>query len=181
MNNKEIKEFEKRMKNQRAEKGYSDSDVWNLFSWFLDIMPKMLTQLRDTHVSYPDIKVASDEEWTKELDRMIFLLTEMNEDTCSYVNKYQDDVDKAHYEFEKIYGLMGEKLADIIETEEDKENYKKRGVKRWYSYADDPNHPEYKELRIKWILEEQIKRNYMDRCREEFFNLFSKYFWNLWD
>ena len=37
------------------------------------------------------------------------------------------------------------------------------------------------ELGKLYFGEEENKRNYMNLCKEEFFNLFSKYFYNLWD
>lgn len=176
-------------KKQRYEKGYSDSDVNNLAYWFIDIMSKMLTQFRDnltgypTSIFYPDMPHAVSErgdeegliEWKKIIDRMIFLLQEMDEDTCSYKNKYEEEVDKAHKEFDDKYGFFGKNFEKINGIESENKEFK-----RAYFYYDDPEHPEWKELHYDWLLEEKNIRYYRDKCREEFFSLFSKHFWLLW-
>lgn len=191
---KKDRKFDEKMSLQKQEKGYCDLDVWNLCSWFMETVPKMLQELRDGLHGYPvpitpnhsTKSIDCDEEkgfteWQNTIDRMIFLLHEMNEDTCSMKNEYQDEIDNAQEEFNKKYGFFGEKLSDILETEEEKEKHKKSGSKRWYSFSDDPEHPEWKELRYKWLLQQQTIFQYRNECKTEFFNLFSKYFWDLWD
>ena len=42
-------EFEDKMRWQRYERGYADSDVWNLNSWFMETLYPMLKTLRETH------------------------------------------------------------------------------------------------------------------------------------
>ena len=39
--------FERKMKKQRYEQGYSDSDCWNLHYWLTETFPKMIYNLRD--------------------------------------------------------------------------------------------------------------------------------------
>lgn len=203
-------EYEKRYKEQRAERGYSDEDAWNIFSWFMEVMTPALKQMRSDLHGYPDdiaginrqkvvmaeedpdtgdIIFTDDEEaadpamdaWKATLDRMIFLLEEMNGDTCSYINRYDEEMEKASAEFHGKYGVFGEKLGELIETEEEKAEHKKNGTRRIYIYSDDPDHPEWKELHQKWAREELYIAMYRDKCREEFFQLFSRYFWDLWD
>lgn len=54
---------------QRFKRGYADTDVWNFCDWFLEIIPKMLTQLREENYGYPaDI---TEEEWCEYLDAII--------------------------------------------------------------------------------------------------------------
>ena len=50
------------------------------------------------------------EEWDKILDRMIFLWRELDENTCTKKNPYEDEYMKASEEFDNKYGLLGEKL-----------------------------------------------------------------------
>lgn len=188
------RKFEEKMAEQRKKRGYSDKDTWSIRDWFLDIVPKMIQHMRDNlHgyptplVSYPvnsQAVVLSEEdksnkafiEWKETLDKMIFLLKEMNEETCSFKNEYQEEVDKAQEKFRKKYGWFGKDFEKINNIEPES-----KAGKRVYFYYDDPEHPEWKELNEKYHRVEQHKYYYMDKCREEFFTLFSKYFWEMWD
>ena len=190
----ESEEYEQEQKEQRAERGFSDSDCWNINTWFLEIMPQMLQQMRNNLHGFPDnpyvvnrsqaLQLPDDEEspkfkeWKETLDRMIFLLKEMGEDTCSWKNEYEEEYFAMLEDFCDKYGLMGEKLK----TEEEKEEEKKRDSSRMYFPDDFPElYPEASELRADYQRTEQYIWYYRDRCREEFFNLFSKHFWDLWD
>ena len=147
-----IKKLFRELKNkrQRAKKGYADSDLWNLDYWFLDIMPRMLKQFRDTTDSAPVFSIPGatidncHEKWREILDRMIFLLEEMDEYKCSYKNPYQE-------EFEELI-----ESEDLTQTIMD-------------SFMD------------KYNGEEINKAKHMELCKEEFFYLFSKYFYDLWN
>lgn len=111
---------------QRAFRGWADCDTWDMDFWFMEVVKPMLQHFRDTHDGYPgDL---TEESWNVILDRMIFLLTEMDEDTCSQQNALWKGKDK-----DKAF----EREMDI--------------------------------------------RKYRDACKDEFFRLFSKYFYNLWD
>lgn len=58
-----------RWKIQRFKRGYSDVDVWDFEAWFLEIIPKMLTQLKEELHGYPvDMEF---EDWEKYLEKMI--------------------------------------------------------------------------------------------------------------
>jgi len=93
---------------QRFNKGYADVDVWNINTWFLDIMPKMLDQLKHNHVGYhPDL---SPEEWEQELEKMRQCFLEANEDTCSMINPYEEAFEKMYIDFNNQFGIGGEKL-----------------------------------------------------------------------
>ena len=128
-----------KMAYQRAKRGYADQDVWDLHSWFMEIMPKMLQNLKDTSHGFP-IEFKSESEWFEILERMIFLLHEMDEDSCTYKNPYED---------------------------------------KWFEVV---THQKRDEELVKMYLgEEKNKWNYINLCKKEFFDLFSKYFYNLWD
>ena len=193
----EDRKHREKMKDQRRERGYSDEDCWNISSWFMDLMPKMIQQMRDNLHGCPSsvpsnglvntqaVKLKDDEEdedepdmkeWKGILDRMIFLLNEMDEEKCSYKNPYEEEKEKAAAEFESKYGLFGRHFEEKNGIKRDNTN----GI-RCYFYSDDPDHPEWKELHAKWMQGEMAVAGYRDRCREEFFNLFSKWFWDMWD
>ena len=147
---KREKEFDEKMRNQRAERGYSDRDVWNFFNWFIEIARPMLLQLAEKHVGYipldenlhslcdtlstvtSQILIGTSESgkeadvyserWEKMLRHMAFLLSEMDEETCSHKNPLQEEWWKACKEFEEKYGFGGEGLK----SEEEKAEEKKR-------------------------------------------------------
>lgn len=196
---KEDEKREEKWKQQRYKRGYSDCDCWNIYSWFLDIMPKMLQQMRDDLHGFPSrlsvicqnnqavsntvLDENAEEEpgftkWKETLDRMIFLLKEMNEETCSYENPYEKDYYKMNVDFHKKYGIFGEGLK----SDEEKEEEKKKHSSRAYFPTDFPElYPNAKDLSHQYFNHEIYKNIYMNKCREEFFNLFSQHFYDLWD
>ena len=111
---------------QRASRGWADCDTWNMDFWFMKVMRPMLQHLRDTHTSHPGN--LTEEAWNVVLDRMIFLLNEMDENTCSQQNVFWKGKDKDR---------ALEREMDICK--------------------------------------------YRNSCKDEFFRLFSKYFYDLWD
>ncbi len=176
---------------QRIKYGYCDSDVWSIDYWFLNVMPAMLQQLKETSHGYPSslegsshamcehgIGDANDDEgakrWEAILSEMIFLLNEANEDKSTRKNKYQKEYEKANEEFENKYGVFGEKLLTKAEKAEDKKN----GTQRVYMLGD---LPEYKEISDLYFNESRVLGDYRDNCKNKALELFSKWFWDLWD
>lgn len=91
---------------ERIWKGYCDYDLFSICSWFLGIMPTMLEEFRDNLHGHPvfsgsishrvivDKCDESSEEfkiWKEILSKMIFLLRESNEETCSKTNPFEDE------------------------------------------------------------------------------------------
>ncbi len=176
---------------QRIRYGYCDSDVWSIDYWFLKVMPGMLQQLKETTHGYPcfqgsishsacgndvseDIDKTGAKKWDDILSKMIFLLNEANDDTCTKRNKYEEEYDKAQEEFENKYGLFGERLM----TEEEKAKEKNEGTHRLYMLRDVP---EYKEISELYFNELRVLGEYRDDCKNKALELFSKWFWDLWD
>ena len=167
---------------QRVTKGYCDKDLWNIDYWFMNLMPDMLQQFKDTKHGSPSCLgteyvdehgiSCNDEchsEWDRILDNMIFWFREMNEETCQKKNTYQKEHDNILQEFEEKYGLFGEKL------EEGKMNKFGR-VLHFPSEI-----PEYKDIEKKYYAEEKALRQYREDCKNEALELFSKWFYSLWD
>ena len=184
LKDKKDKEFEEKMKKQRYERGYADSDVWNINYWFIRTLKPMLKQLRDTHMGSPACLDIEDDnpddchqKWNEILDRMIFLLQEMDEDTCSFKNVYEDDVMKSYDDFWGKYGTFG----DGLKTEEELAKEKEQGNSRMLFPSDEPGRDDVKELFEKYYDIEKEIFDYREECKNEFFELFSKYFWALWD
>lgn len=176
---------------QRIRYGYCDRDVWSIDWWFLSVVPNMLEDLKDTTHGYPsepgdvshaligtgepeEVDDEGKEKWREILSEMIFLFREANSDTCTRENLYEKEYQKAYKEFDKKYGLFGEKLL----TQEDKAEKKRTGNTRMYTLWDVP---EYKDIAERYH-EERVKIDaYRDECKTKGLKLFDQWFWNLWD
>lgn len=151
---------------QRVTKGYCDKDLWNIDCWFMNLMPDMLQQFKDTKHGNPD---GLDVEWDNILERMIFLLREMNEETCRRKNPYQAEHENVMDEFEEKYGIFGEKL----------EADKKAELRRVLHFPHELQ--EYKDVEEKYYAEERALVQYRVACKNQALELFSKWFYDLWD
>ena len=139
---------------QRFKHGYSQSDIYNMCDWFLEIIPNMLIELRDNRHGSPaklgwgedgheKYDGACHDEWTMILNQMILLFKDADPETCTYHNKYE----------EEYYNVLTLPKEDAYRE------------KVWKSYYD-----------------EEIKIDaYREQCKNEAFELFSKYFFDLWD
>lgn len=166
-----------RWSHQRVWKGYCDYDLFSIDHWFMKIMPEMLKVFKETRhgsplaVNFHSHAVFLDEEernqdvhgeWDQKLDRMIFLLGEMNEESSAQQNPYKDDY------FEAI-----DKLREgPIEHPDGSVSYR---------YPNLYEHPKYRELAGKYDAEEKRIMQYRLDCKQEFFALFSTHFHDLWD
>lgn len=117
---------ELKMQKQRAQKGFCVEDTWSVYDWFLNTVPKILTELNKNRMGHPTDM--TDKEWGDIIDRMIFCFTEANDYTCSQTNSIDYDKDKD-----------------------------------------------------KWHERETEIEKYQNDMKNEGLELFSKYFWNLWD
>ena len=156
---------------QRAKKGYSYRDVWSIDFWFMKIMPNMLAELKEKKRGCPAQFIKGDNgqedlekgmnDWQNVLERMIFCFKEMNDETCSMENQYDDEYERQRYE--------GKPFKDRFIKNEDGTSYR---------LIEGKVNPELAENHRKKILEIE---EYKDKMKNEGFELFSKYFWNLWD
>lgn len=181
-----IKHLSKTLKysKQRAVKGYSDRDIWSMCDFLEDLFPAMLTELKNTRHGSPGTLEDFDEngnelgtchdKWDKILDKMIFLWREANEETCSKKNQYEQEYQNAQKEFERKYGIFGDKLR----SEEDIEHEKNTGNKVIYGIS---KAPEYEEIWNNYIEEEKEIKKYRIECKDKAFDLMKEYFYDLWD
>ena len=114
---------------QRATRGYCDSDVWNIYAWFLSVMPAMLDQMADEAHGCPATMPSAnsvnskalmldDEEkedkdylrWKEILHTMAQKFRDADEEETSMKNPYEEDWRRAYDEFESQYGFLGKKL-----------------------------------------------------------------------
>ena len=173
-----IKELPKSVKHfyQRANRGYSYRDVWSIHDWFTEIMPKMLTDLKKnlhgcpaqfTHnedgTEFQDVEKGV-KDWENVIERMIFCFREMNEETCSMKNEYEEEY---YRQF-----CRPDVKDQFVPYGEDKNGNK------LYRLITGEVEPELKENYRKKVLEID---DYRAKMKNEGFELFSKYFWNLWD
>ena len=175
----------------RIRYGYCDMDVWSIDWWFLNVVPNMLEDLKNTVHGYPsefnsiphalegidaqkEVDEACMKRWKATLSEIIFLLREANEDTCTRENKYEEEYRKAQAKFTEKYGVFGEGLK----TEEEKEGEKKKASSRIYMLGDVP---EYEEIDRLHFEEYKDICDYRDECKDKGLDMFKKWFWNLWD
>ena len=167
---------------QRVVRGYSDRDVWDMKYWFLEVVPDMLRQLKDTKHGSPAVlgEERVDEmgrrvndschaEWDTILERLVFLFHEADEETCVRKNPMEERHREIRAEFKERYGELGEGIE--VKGE-------KREMRRLH-FPDEI--PEYEEAERSYWEEERKLEEYRNECKEEAFRLFSKWFWHLWD
>jgi len=118
---------------QRATRGYCDTDVWNMDSWMLALLPPMLRELANDPVgAYPGIEpFETPEKWHYWLLKMAVRFVELQDDWPETRNEYEDEYLKLADE------------ARVIEKKEDgtvccnfifkDEEYAKELREKWYS------------------------------------------------
>ena len=172
---------------QRVSRGYSDSDLWDIYSFLQKLIPDMLERYKDRKHGSPSHlgqnvtnedgfldNLTCHEEWDKILDQMIFLWRESDEDTCTQKNEYEEDHEKAFLEFTDTYGVLGEKLQTEKEIQEGKK-YNYRTV-HFMSEI-----PKYKEIDRKYMDREDELRKYRIECKDKAMDMLKQYFFDLWD
>lgn len=73
---------------QRVVRGYANCDVWNLDSWFSNVMSGALKELAEHHYGWPDGLFDTPEEWTAWLNKAAAAIKMMSEEEQDKVNKY---------------------------------------------------------------------------------------------
>ena len=186
---KEDEAFEEKSRRQRAKRGYADNDVWNMESWFMSTVSPMLKQFRKKHVGYPasflsrydpspEESEAANAKWENILDRLVFLIDEMDVEKCSMKNPYKKMYDGLNRKFRKELGPFGKNAKSPEELAEEKE----KDQFHMYSPWDFPDkYPTAEEIKNKYFEYENKIFEYRNRCKNEFFALFSENFWLLWD
>jgi len=176
-----------RYSKQRITRGFADIDVWELHSYLSTLIPEMLQSFRDNHFGAPSrlgeecvneegimVNDACHERWDEILDRMIFLWRESGENTCTRVNTFEAEYDKAYEEFKEKYGLWGEGLCTPEEIAECNET----GYRTMHFMREVP---EYEDICDKYSEENKQIDEYRSRCKDEAIDMLKEYFYDLWD
>jgi len=142
---------------QRITRGYSDSDLWNMDSWFIDTIPNML---RDFVKQHNEIFV-SNEEMEQKIERICYCLKESREDTCSKTNEYEDEYTDLMFN--------GRSLSDIMVPCEDNDKLYK------FDFGEVPE-----ELRENYRNRTIQINKYRENMKNEALNTFKDIFWSLW-
>lgn len=158
---------------QRIKKGFCYRDIWNIDDWFLNVIPDMLLEFRDSQVGIPNrflMNNDSDEralaEWNAVLTQMAFLFREANEETCTKTNPYDEKYHFALYKFKERFGENGKWVK------------KKDGTRVFIQSLSDI--PKYKALKEKYEKAENDLREYRQSCLKKAMSMFAEYFNNLW-
>ena len=145
---------------QRATRGFSDLDCWDLSHFYLDVLEGSLYHLAEHNTGCPhkyyDSSKPGDEgwKWTKHLKEMANCFREASEEECSQVNPYEDE----YYEdFRMNFEKTPEGYYKLKDEEVNEELHKK--------------YLESKERIFKWR-DENLKKG-VDMLKEDF--------WSLWD
>lgn len=172
---------------QRIVRGYAQCDRWGMYHYLQNLIPDMLQDLKDNRMGSPGhlgenyineegvmVNDTCHKEWDDILDQMIFWWKEMNEDTCSRKNPYEEEYERANEEFDEKYGMRGEKLR----TKEEIEESEKSGYRRIHTMDEVP---EYKEIYEKYFEAEKERDRYMEECKDKAMDMLKEYFFCLWD
>lgn len=118
---------------QRGRRGYADIDIWDISYWFERTFIPMLKELKDIKHGYP-MTFKNEEEWDKELDKMIYYFTEMSEDECSQKNQYSENFNKLWFSDNIDKDLQKKYLDREKEICEYREDMKNKGFELLSKY-----------------------------------------------
>ena len=146
---------------QRATRGYCDSDVWNIDSWLLALLPSMLRDLANDPVgAYPGVEpFDTPEKWHYWLLKMADKFEELQTDWVESKNEYEDEYMK----------LMEE--SQVMSKGEDK-------LIRCNFIFKDEKYAE--ELRQKWLSRIKELRQEQDAATIAAFTELAEHFYALW-
>ena len=166
---------------QRACKGYSDYDLWDIDNWFLTVIPDMLTEFNektmatpkciidDTEKIYKDlpaneISKMAEIRWKSILDSMSFLFKEAL-DSKRFSDK--EEYNRVWLEFALKYGSF-ETIPDTLVA------FNPAFLKTQFPLY------EFKNAFRLYAENFNDEEDYREECKNEAFLLFSKWFFHLW-
>lgn len=160
---------------QRIKNGFCYRDIWNINSWFLNVIPDMLDELKNTAHGFParfsdneglDTETA-ERKWRGILSRMAFLFREANKNTCQKKNPYDEEYTVVLDKFINHFGFNGKWVK------------RKDGTRVFIQSLSDI--PKYRELDENYHKVEKELCEYRRDCLKKALSMFVKYFNDLWD
>ena len=143
---------------QRATRGYSDHDTWNLDTYLVNLLITSLSQFRTETMGYPGY-MESEEEWYAILDKIILLLKQSNED-----EPLEEKNDLADWYEEYL------ETRPLVFTEV------KKGIRK---YTDTDDEETKAKVKLYYNRETELE-NIRKEKRKEAFELLAQYFGHLW-
>mgnify|MGYP006381908647 FL=1 len=143
---------------QRATRGFSDLDCWDLYNFYLEVLEMSLKHLAKCNAGCPnkyyDSSKSGDEDWKWRdiLNKMADCFKEAHEDKTSYINPYED---------EYLESLKLEKTSD--------------------GYYKLNNEEVNEELYEKYLEEEKKIFEWRNKNLKDGLDMLKEDFWNLWD
>lgn len=159
------KKENKKCARQRKTKGYCYRDVWEIDTWFLHIMPRMIEDLKNHHWGWPT--------------SLIF----------EYYDLHKDEIPLSKDDFVRhLYSRENKELyKKADEWEENRWNEILGKMVFLFDESTDENCSMKNEFEdLGYSNEKYCKRNleimrYKKKCKKEALKMFVKYFDNLWD
>lgn len=164
---------------QRIKKGFCYRDIWNIDDWFMNVIPDMIEEFRNTTHSFPsrflkdDVSNNKEEidrasaKWKAILSRMAFLFREANEETCQKKNPYDEEYSIVLHKFIECFGINGKWVK------------KKDGTRVFIHDLCDI--PKYRRLDENYHRVEKELYEYRSNCLKKAMSMFVEYFSDLWD
>ena len=194
---------------QRAKRGWSVKDTWDIDRWFLDVMPQMLEYLKEHHMGFPgDLQkeyiTAHCEELNMTYEEYLIWPSDKDSDGRKRREEIDTTCDRLWVEIlDYMIFLLKEANEDTCTVENLNEKDNQRIIKEFSKkYSElgksllkpEDNRsdssrklytlfdvPEYKETVELWLKKVIDINEYRNRCKTEAINLFNKWFWCLWD
>lgn len=186
-----------KLKIQKSKKGYCDEDVWGFYYWFLDIVPKMLKELRETNYGVPCNDFPEVDTFPKEWLEHEIKNLEKHKETLN-IAKEDKTVDLLNSSVSEPnpdrWWMILSRIIWCLEQASDKneiENiYEKDYFKTKFNDSNDDDETSLYELMTRevdksleeaYIEKEKEIFTYKENCKNEALDLIKKYFYDLWD
>lgn len=163
---------------QRIKKGFCYRDIWEIYGWFLNVIPDMLDEFKKSTNSIPgrffkndgsdtdEERAGAAEKWREILTETAFLFREANEETCQKKNPYDEEYSSVLHRFIKRFGINGKRVK------------KKDGTYIVVQQLSDI--PKYRPLYENYHKAEKELCEYRENCRKKAMAMFTEYFYDLW-